>query len=150
MHFSTWFSQEHTVCTSGIHWLWPPMVYVHLELYMWCKGMECPLFSVYDAVTCLYLILLHVNTSSSWLLCMRDCTCVRMSSKQVTLKESVKVRYAKSFRAAASRSKRNKLQRLKHTQSVFQHAWVCVQCGCVFLHRVQLTFPGECRFSDCV
>lgn len=55
-----------------------------------------------------------------------------------------------SFRAAASRSKRNKLQRLKHTQSVFQHAWVCVQCGCVFLHRVQLTFPGECRFSDCV
>jgi len=47
-----------------------------------------------------------------------------MSSKQVTLKESVKVRYAKSFRAAASRSESNKLQRLKHT--VFFNMLECV------------------------
>ncbi len=81
--------------------------------------MECSLFSPYDYVTSLYFSLLYVKAH---VVCVHGCTCVCMSFKQVTLKESLKVRHAKSLRAAASWCERDKLQRLKQTQSVFQHA----------------------------
>lgn len=67
-------------------------------------------YSLHMTVTSLYFSLLYVKAH---VVCVHGCTFVCISFKQVTLKESVKVRHAKSLRAAASWCERDKLQRLK-------------------------------------